>query len=641
VTETDKKEGKASRPPLVYVVFWAMLVLALLSSLLWLPFGKSSDGEVVNGPRVSPVQTEPLIEHVSYRKTSEFDPGTIRVYLHNYAKRRVTATQVLLDGLPISVWGVDLRWDKIEPDPVPTGEDHEEGSEYDIAAARLSDRRIVWARMAPPTIPPGQVGELALKLTHPLPRPMKVKFVLDEGRELEALVRPVALSLTITAVTFSEGLDRIYVYMTTGLELPEDKKGCGCGQGASSETEEQTGPPAVQQAEPLRITSLELNGNPVTSGAWLSSDRIAEGEKQLAIIDLDEPLSQGSFVTVRIACDGGASAEERVRVFAGFPLNVETGNPPASFGLDEALYTFFPAYAKSDDPGKNAPQKPEPSMRVNYVFDCAMHKFAGDKARCAKETFRRYDICAKYDPHHPSLIHMCRIRPETGYALFGETTDILRINPNITSGMSKGREGETPEEVVERITHYAYCAARPRPVHSLADTAKFGESKACASPEELRRRVYTMLGCGVKGLLYRHRGFRDMSTPALDEEIKGLNAEIRHLRPHLAVADVVDWAVAQETGLTAHALLAGDAAVLVILVRHECGDGSSSPEPGETIEISLTLPGWIRPFSAARILPEGEEPAVLLVRGGGRFVIEAEVPEAASAYVIPIQEPAP
>jgi len=264
------------------------------------------------------------------------------------------------------------------------------------------------------------------------------------------------------------------------------------------------------------------------------------------------------------------------------------------------------------------------------VFDCAMHKFAGDKARCAKETFRRYDICAKYDPHHPSLIHMCRILPETGYALFGETTDILRINPNITSGMSKGREGETPEEVVERITCYAYRAACPRPVQALADTAKFGDSKTLASPEEVRRRVYTMIGVGVKGLLYRHRGWVDMDTPELDAEIRRLNAEIRQIRSYLSVADVVDWAEMTEgANLSAYSLLAGEKSIVLIVVSHA--------SPTETAKVALALPDWFVPSSASQITAAGQEPVETTLTGS-ELVLHIPTTEPASAYLIHAEE---
>jgi hypothetical protein len=271
-----------------------------------------------------------------------------------------------------------------------------------------------------------------------------------------------------------------------------------------------------------------------------------------------------------------------------------------------------------------------------------MHKFAGDQTRCARETFRRYDICSKYDPHHPSLIHMCRIRPETGYALFAETTDILRFNPNITSGMSRGREGESPEEVVERISRYAYYAARPRPAQALADTAKFGSDKDLASPEEFRRRVYTMLGCGVKGLLYRHRGWEDMSSPRLDDEIKRLNAEVRQIRHYLTVADVVDWAeVEGGKHMSAYSLLAGDEAVVVILVNHNShkdADAAGQDASGEgKPKVVLNLPNWLVPVSAFRVTPEKLQPADMELAAAGQVVLHADTPEAADAYVVNVQ----
>jgi hypothetical protein len=629
----------------VYIVFWVVLVLAILSGLLWLYPG-STKGAAAKAP-IPPqpkVEAPEPIEHVSYRRTSEFDPGTIRVYIRNVGKKETSFKQVLLDGLPISVWGVDLSCEKMEPDTPPETAHEGGGENFESVASKLSDKRIVWARLAPPHIPQGGIGELSIKLANPLPRPMRVLLVPAEGERIPALVRPVQPPLSISAVTFSGTLDRLYVYLDSCPQMIGGPRPCPCGkaqpQAASSSG---TGAGAQAPAGPLRVTGVEIDGTPVKNGLWLSSSVIQKGEKHLAVVALKQPLVQGSYVTVRVACENGISAEERVRMFSGFPLNVESGDKlPSGYGLDEQPYTIFPEYAKSAEPAKAAPAKPpEPSPRANYVFDCAMHKFAGDQTRCAKETFRRYDICARFDPYHPSLIHMCRIRPETGYALFGETTDILRFNPNITSGMSRGREGESPEEVVERITRYAYFGARPRPAQALADTAKFGNDKELASPEESRRRVYTMLGCGVKGLLYRHRGWEDTSSPRLDDEIKRLNAEIHQIRPYLNIADVAEWVEVEGTGsMGAYSLLASDQAVVVILVSHESPAGEGTPDTDtaqKAVKILLTLPDWLVPVSAFRVTPEKLQPADMEWSSSGKVVLHTRTPDAAEAYVVKVE----
>lgn len=317
-------------------------------------------------------------------------------------------------------------------------------------------------------------------------------------------------------------------------------------------------------------------------------------------------------------------------------MSVEAGKPPAGYGLDPAPYTVFPVYAKSPEPAQHAPHTPEPSLRANYVFDCGMHKFAGDKTRCARETLRRYDICARYDPHSPSLIHLCRIRPETGYALFGETTDILRINPAITSGLSTGRKGETPEEITERLTCYAYRAARPRPVQAVVDVTRFGGSKDPASPGEMRRRVYTLLGTGVKGLLYRDIGATGAGAAARNDEIRRINAEVNRLRPLLAIADAVPWAAVESSDdVAAYSLLAADQAVVLILVRRVPAKGEAAAIP--TLKVRVNLPSWAMAHGVVRVTPAGDKKAPFTREDAGAVGLNIESFRDAAAYVIDIR----
>jgi hypothetical protein len=553
------------------------------------------------GPTALPgiASTPGWVENVTYRKTSEFDPGTIRVYLRNIGKRELTVKQVLMDGLPISVWGVDLKGDGMAPDIPPEAAGEGAHGVREFAVRDVSNERLIWARLSPPACPPGKVAECSAKLSYPLPRPVKMEFVLATGRTLVAVVRPIPPPLSITGIAFSEELARVYLYLEGHSE------------------------------EPLEVLGVELDGQRVGKGLWFSSRRLPAGEKGLATIDLDEPLTQGSFVTVRVVCRRGISAEERMRVFRGFPLNMELpGKPPAGYGMDEEPYTVQPAFLTAPKGEEGEAPQAEPGLRADFIFECAEHMFHGSKRRSAQETLRRYDLCTALDPGHPCVTYLCRVRPEAGYARFAETADILRINPDITTALSGA--AATPEEVVARVTRYAYLAARPRPAEALADTARFGKEGVLASPDELRRRVYASIGAGAKGLLYRHQGWEDAAAARLNEEIRRINAEVRQVRPYLSIADVTDWVKVQEPqSVEGYSLLAGDRGVVLVFVNHRAAGGA--------VRAVLSLPDWVGAVSLVRVRPENLEPVQFEQVGGGKLTLLLEAPGTADIYLLKVR----
>ena len=353
--------------------------------------------------------------------------------------------------------------------------------------------------------------------------------------------------------------------------------------------------------------------------------------------ELDPPREQGASVTLSIFTRDGPVAAERIRVFPGLPVNAEGGSTPDGFGLDPAPYNHRPAYVDPDKGAAPPHAAPAPTLRANDIFHCAMHACGLDKHRTAREILRRYDLCRRHDPDHPSVQHLCRIRPETGYALFGELTDAIRINPNIRTSLDPALRGAPALDAVAGITRAARLAVRPRLVHAVADTAPFGQTKGYTDPATFRRRVYAILSECPDALLYRHRGWKG-ETPdaqALNAEIRRLNAELTHLRPHLAIADVWPWPSApQRPGLMARALLAGDQALVLLLIRRPAKEGEPSPE-GDTLTLTLDLPDTLAPRGAARITPDGLRPfAAPVARDGGPPTLDVPLPDVAAACIV-------
>ena len=531
-----------------------------------------------------------IVEHVRYRKTSEFDPGTIRICLRNISRNPMRFDRIEMDGLPLPAWGVNMTWETYRPgDEMSVAQSNacQAGDSEDIyerATRRLSGKRVVWARMAPPEIAPGGVGEFSAKLAHPMPRPMKMEFFPTGRESIPVVIRPAKPRLEMTAITFSRDLDRIHVYINGESESP------------------------------LTIMGLEKDGRWLSEGLWLSSTTLRKGEKQLAIVTPAQKLIPGEHLTLRVVCAGSISAMDRVRVITGFPINQQYGVPPAGFHMDPSAYTMQPKFMSAKEPRKEAPAVSLPSdLRGNMLLDCPLcvHGYRGDKSRTACEILRRHDLCREFDPRHPGVMHACRIRAELGYALFAETGDILSFNPSIRSGLSQTDKPESPAGTVARICDFGYRAARPRPYMCMVDTTSIGspagKANAHASAAEFRTRVYALVGKGAKGFFYRHHDWegRGASAGSVIPEIKRVNQEVAHIRELLATADVVDWAkVSSRTDIAAHTLLATDQAIILVLV-------STADTPDAAVgraSVRMRVPRWAEVTGCSLLTTQGLEP---------------------------------
>jgi len=239
----------------------------------------------------------------------------------------------------------------------------------------------------------------------------------------------------------------------------------------------------------------------------------------------------------------------------------------------------------------------------------------------------------------------CRTRHELGYALFGEITDILRANPNIATGFSRAEKSETPEQGVKRISRYAYLGARPRPVHLMIQTTPFGEQRGICRPGELRRRAYTIVGAGTKGALLWHHEWDsdDPAARAVEKEIKLISAELEGIREYLAIADSVPWIEESEThGLLASALLAGDEALILVVVRKTRQEDAPVPGHKETA-LRIAIPPVFLPERILHVTSNGLKAIdrySLEKRENGRYILRLPFPVDAAAYLLPIRRAA-
>jgi hypothetical protein len=127
---------------------------------------------------------------------------------------------------------------------------------------------------------------------------------------------------------------------------------------------------------------------------------------------------------------------------------------------------------------------------------------------------------------------------------------------------------------------------------------KFGQEKGLADSAEFRRRLYAEVGLGIKGLLFRHPGWKATDAPAqaLDSEIKRCISELRSINGHLEIAENVPWTKVEGTDVNAYTLLAGKDALLIFLVSHGVNANGS---------VRVQLPPWASANSLSEVTSIG------------------------------------
>jgi hypothetical protein len=589
----------------------------------------SGSDEDIGDPAAEPARV--AIENISFRKTSEQDTGTIRVYLRNLGNSAVSFDELLFDGFPIKVWGIT----KVDPAETNAAQDHHhtEGAEGNhgqtpenedtrsetapASQVRFAEQRVIWGKLAPSPVPPGGLAECVLKLRNSLPRPVRVKFVPENGEPIETTVRAAVPTFAVSGVTFSANLRRMFVYV----------------EGTSD--------------RPVHLDNVAVEGL-VPGESWLSGELLEKGTKQLCVLTLDTPLDLGAFLTVRATSAEGEVIMERVRVLTGFPIGMEVGPGDPKLGMDEETH-FVAELRYTAGLTDESPSVPElPDAGAHYIFACAMHRMGSDRGRCAWEILRRYKLCRELDPRHGCLIHLCRTMPEIGLPMFAETVDIIRTNTNIRGMFWRDSENLPPEKAVESLTRHAYISTRPRRLQTLADGTDLLRSRdhVVASPAEFRRRTFTLLGNGSKGLLYRFIADDPPGTEDILDEVQRINQEVRQVRDELSIADVVDWTTVQYTdNLTVYSLLAGDDAVLVFLIRHESPlradrrlpAAQGAGDPGDKVFLTINLPEYLRPIALQEIDRESRSDLSFDWAESGAVRAAVTVPEAARAYRLKVE----
>ncbi len=482
----------------------------------------------------------------------EYDCGTIHVYLKNPGETEVSIEQVWVN---------------------------------DVLMKDLPNDLAVWYQVLPNPVLPHKVADVMVRLAEQTAPPFNVRIETSEGQtiteSIEITIPPPPLR--ITYIGFSDNLDRVYVY----LENTEDRS--------------------------LSVDRVYLDTENITSLTTIPWRTLLPHRKDCIIANLERPLTQGEYISIKVTTKQGPMAQAVVRVLSFFPITSWDGDTRAELHFDSVpLKINYPA-----DPAQFEETRKLGTQRAYYLFSdpsCTDKRNKAVLGTSAMEIIRRLQTCYEHDPLHPGFTHICEYRKKHGYFVYGEVWDLVFINP-----YQLVFYGKSPREN-RYFARLGKKGCEPRPLmviqEAFSDEEEISGSRF-PTPEEERLIVYYEIAEGAKGVNYLVKHYGDNggydANPELEAEIGRINWELRQLKPYLKIGDPVAIAETNEPEVTANTILCGDKAIVLILINEDYDSpsrGSSEQfeyRPKQDFEVTVHLPDWLQALEAYEVVGELEK----------------------------------
>jgi len=510
----------------------------------------------------------------------------------------------------------------------------------------VAARRILWSKVEPNPVPAGVAALVTVKLAQDFSRPFTIAVSGNEqgtaqhGGPRTALSRtflPVNAPVRIESVGFNSSnggpeagaFDRIYVYLRSSGEDPPRP---------THITIDGTDLTANSQFLPVPV--------PGTYGTEPAPQDRRKHAAWLVAISLPAPVTQGRpLVTMVGAAESGAEGKAapigacRVRAFSHFPISVESGaKHPDDLGLDQVPFAGLPVRDRTSIVDKtNGPAKPEPKDCL--IFQCPTHSYGADYRHSSLEIVWRSHALIGQDPFNAASVHLCRSKPIEGARAFGELADIVRVNTGVLpqAFQSLTKERQRGRHFSQFLVEAMREAAGPgTAIHAVVPAGLYEKRKMIA-PEHLRLSLFAAMAGGARGLLYRSPAWSGRSGP-LREVAAQANHELQTLKPLLRSAHPVSLAQASDESVEAATLLAGDRAIVIIVLNHAVDpvDGDLQtfrPSVRSDVSVKIHKPTWFEPGEAFEVCGTDKKP-LGFSRGEGTINFSLRELETVRAFVI-------
>jgi hypothetical protein len=473
------------------------------------------------------------VAHGYLRSQAEFDRGTAHLFLQNTG-----AVPLRIESARIAAVGPDTQpdWQTLASAEPPSAEE--------------VDADCLWWLAMPNPVPAGGFCDVAVRLLESPQRRQRLEVACSDGTTIRREFTRVNDGLSLAFVGFSPTLDTAYLYVGNLTSAP------------------------------VTIRRVWIGSQDVKDRARILWPQVAPDGQTCIVVPLGRRLEPGTPVFVKVAGDAEAAVcAGVVRAFSLFPITWLDGSLPE--GLE----------GEGDDAGEYRPGavSKEGLRGIENIMRCPAHAH-GMPAQAARQFIRLYSRLLRQEPRIPSLLYVCRWEKETSYFDFGELGDLIRVMPLARSASCRPQPLEHYEQWLMAL---ATRAAAPRPVHAEVPI-RFADShswtRSC-TPQEVEALVYLALSRGAKGLSYGER--RDGLSKEAQQALRDVTRQVILLRPYLRFAQYMSLGRTDADSVEAATLLAGDRAVVVLVINHDFNDFNETDvlrcRPRQNVTTTVTL----------------------------------------------------
>ena len=425
------------------------------------------------------------------------------------------------------------------------------------------DENFLWYQILPNPIPAGRISDIMVRRSRDQTSFVEIRLEFENGRSLTRAVEPKPALARITGINFDPALRYVYVYVENA---------------ASRE---------------VTIDRISINAIDATGQSEHLFDRIPSGAKGCIVVDsTDLSIEEGDHISVRVLTSEGDIAQNVVKVISKFPINAWMADTREEMFYDAEDFRFNPKESYPVDNPKGLYLVDDPNCS-----DRRGGQALGYTANYMVEMAARY---REQFPRVPTYSHICEHRKEEAYFVYGETMDMVFVNPYeiVFHGGSPRDDG--------KYINMAKKGCEPRPVLAVPE-AFFEEFPDGAgrvpTPEEEKLLVHYQIGQGAKGLLYFIKTMKNGKGyehyPDLEQEIGRINRTLQRIKHLLWIGEPFPQLVLKKPSwLDVYPLLCADRALILILInrdyRYSAYENALIFDEKGSSPLKLVLPGAVQ-----------------------------------------------
>lgn len=550
-----------------------------------------ADSQAVEGRRHK--QQDGLVHHHLQQLYAEHaDFGSIRTVVRNAGTAPVELVGELeLNGRPISEHYVDFK------------------------ASAWDERGVVWHRIRPRLLDPGDCAEVYVRFRRRLEGDvLKLRVPARGAPAVDVDIPVTGPGLTVDYVVVRD--DTLYIY--------------------------------ARRAGPTgRVEEFSLDGAPLRAPRIAGAD--FPGSVALCVAKPATPLRQGSYHVAGVRTTDGRRVDAQFRVLPFFFPRTAIHIPPercADLRMNMQMWYAKPlATCKEHDIYTVSQRIFDQHERVRFVLgpdepDAHDNRGGGYDRGLGYHARRLMRIgwqplIERFTPQAASWIIMNGTTRPLNWAVYGKLADVACFDPYPINFYG------ADHAMVRETLGYARLCGAPHPMVACLEAFGFSKgqgvpaNRRCPTPAEWRQNVVQAVGSGMKGLtswtwLNIAGGFQ--LSDEFQEEVAAVNQMLEHIETELLLATPVELAESDAgsvmTGVVGRAdwrkervwvraLLAGPDTILIAAANHIPAAKPEPPviEPAQNVTVTVRLPPYLPEVDAFEVTTAGRVPYAVQCTG--------------------------